>query len=119
MVVPDSSPQASAGVPIRIPQILMLADGTFFPLVANVVPWGRVSGPAGLAPEALLEREGSCRGFFASPTSVRGVCFNWHRRCSSRLRSHTHDWYCLSLVHPRRCSRASSPRAWAHSRGSG
>jgi hypothetical protein len=63
MAVPDSSPQASAGVPVRIPQILMLADGTFSPLVANVVPWGRVSGPAGLAPEALLEREGSYKGF--------------------------------------------------------
>jgi hypothetical protein len=35
-------------------------------LVANAVPWGCVSGPAGLAPEALHERECSCRGFFAS-----------------------------------------------------
>jgi hypothetical protein len=34
-------------------------------LVANVFPWGRVSGPAGLAPEALQERECSCRGFLA------------------------------------------------------
>jgi hypothetical protein len=32
-------------------------------LVANALPWGRVSGPAGLAPEALQERECSCRGF--------------------------------------------------------
>jgi hypothetical protein len=32
-------------------------------LVANAVPWGRVSGPAGLAPEALQERERSCKGF--------------------------------------------------------
>jgi hypothetical protein len=36
-------------------------------LVANVVPWGRVSGPAGLAPEALQERECSCRGFSRDP----------------------------------------------------
>jgi hypothetical protein len=35
-------------------------------LVANAVPWGRVSGPAGLAPEALQERGRSCRCFFAS-----------------------------------------------------
>jgi hypothetical protein len=35
-------------------------------LVANAVPWGRVSEPAGLAPEALQECECSCRGFFAS-----------------------------------------------------
>jgi hypothetical protein len=30
MVVPDSSPQASAGVPVRVLQMLTLADGTFF-----------------------------------------------------------------------------------------
>jgi hypothetical protein len=33
--------------------------------VANVFPWGRVSGPAGLAPEAVQERECSYRGFLA------------------------------------------------------
>jgi hypothetical protein len=38
-------------------------DRTLFPLVASASPWGRVSGPAGLAPEALQERECSCRGF--------------------------------------------------------
>jgi hypothetical protein len=32
-------------------------------LVANAFPWDRVSGPASLAPEALQERECSCRGF--------------------------------------------------------
>jgi hypothetical protein len=42
------------------------ADRTFFPLVANAFPWGRVSRPVGLAPEALQERERSCRGFFAN-----------------------------------------------------
>jgi hypothetical protein len=35
-------------------------------LVANVFPRGRVSAPAGLAPEALQECECSCRVFFAS-----------------------------------------------------
>jgi hypothetical protein len=34
-------------------------------LVANAFLWGRVSGPAGLAPDALQERECSCRGFLA------------------------------------------------------
>jgi hypothetical protein len=53
MAVPDSSPRASAGVSVRIPQMLTLADGTFFPPVAGAIPWGRASGPAGLAPEAL------------------------------------------------------------------
>jgi hypothetical protein len=43
--------------------MLTLADGTFFPLVAGVIPWGRASGPAGLAPEALQERGCSCKVF--------------------------------------------------------
>jgi hypothetical protein len=42
--------------------MLTLADGTFFPLVAGVIPWGRASGPTGLAPKALQER-GSCKVF--------------------------------------------------------
>jgi hypothetical protein len=66
MAVPDSSPRTSVGVPVRFPQMLEPADRTFFPLVANAFPWGRVSGPAGLAPEALQERECSCRGFLAN-----------------------------------------------------
>jgi hypothetical protein len=69
--------------------MLTLADGTFFPLVANAVSWGRVSGPAGLAPEALQERECSCRGFFARPSIVWGIYFNQHRQCSSRPRCTT------------------------------
>jgi hypothetical protein len=44
--------------------MLTLVDGTFFPLVADASPRGRASGPAGLAPEALQEREYSRRGFF-------------------------------------------------------
>jgi hypothetical protein len=39
------------------------ADRTSFPPGCQSFPWGRVSGPAGLAPEALQERECSCRGF--------------------------------------------------------
>jgi hypothetical protein len=49
--------------------MLTLADGTFSPWLLKAVPWGRVSGPAGLTPEALQERECSCRGFFARPSS--------------------------------------------------
>jgi hypothetical protein len=91
MVVPDSSPRASVGVSVRIPRMLMLADGTFFPLVADAIPWGRASGPAGLAPEALQERGCSCKGFYIGSTDVRGVSFNRHRQCSSRpRRCHTH-----------------------------
>jgi hypothetical protein len=47
--------------------MLTLADGTFFPLVANAIPWGRASGPTGLAAEALQERECSCRVFSRDP----------------------------------------------------
>jgi hypothetical protein len=43
--------------------MLTLADGTFSPLVAGAVPWGRASGPAGLALEALQERGFSCKIF--------------------------------------------------------
>jgi hypothetical protein len=44
-------------------------------MVANAFPWGRVSGPAGLAPEALQERECSCRGFFANFYQCAGYLF--------------------------------------------
>jgi hypothetical protein len=63
MAVPDSSPRAYVGVSVRIPQMLTLADGTFFPLVASAILWGRASGPACLAPEALQERGCSCKVF--------------------------------------------------------
>jgi hypothetical protein len=35
--------------------------GLSSPLIAGVIPWGRASGPAGLAPEALQERGCSCK----------------------------------------------------------
>jgi hypothetical protein len=54
--------------------------------VANAFLWGRVSGPAGLAPEALQERECSYRGFLAEFYQQRGTCLNRHRQCFSRLR---------------------------------
>jgi hypothetical protein len=44
-------------------------------LVANAFPWGHVSGPAGLSPEALQERECSRRGFFASFYQCAGYLF--------------------------------------------
>jgi hypothetical protein len=58
--------------------MLTLADGTFFPLVADASRWGRASGPAGLAPESLQERGCSCKGFYTGFISVRGVSFNRH-----------------------------------------
>jgi hypothetical protein len=63
MAVPGSSARASAVVSVRNPQRLMPADGTFFPPGCCVVPWGRASTPAGVAPEALQERGCSCKVF--------------------------------------------------------
>jgi hypothetical protein len=63
MVVPDSSPRASVGVSVRIPQMLMLADGMFFPLVADAIPWGRASEPAGLAPKPCRSMGAPARVF--------------------------------------------------------
>jgi hypothetical protein len=45
--------------------MLKPTDRTSFPPGCKCLLWGRVSGPVGLAPEALQERERSCRGFFA------------------------------------------------------
>jgi hypothetical protein len=38
MAVPDSSPRASVGVSVRIPQMLTLADWTFSPLIVDAIP---------------------------------------------------------------------------------
>jgi hypothetical protein len=70
MVVPDSSPRASAGVSVRIPQMLALVDGTFFPPGCCAIPWGYASGPAGLAPKP-------CRSVGAP-----GRFFHRVRRCA-------------------------------------
>jgi hypothetical protein len=70
MAVPDSSPRASAVVSVRIPQILTLADGTFFPPGCCAIPWGCASGPAGLAPEALEE----CVYYFKVFPAASSLC---------------------------------------------
>jgi hypothetical protein len=66
MAVPDSSPRASAGVSVRIPQMLTLADGTFFPPGCCAITWGCASGSAGLAHEALEECVYSFKVFFTA-----------------------------------------------------
>jgi hypothetical protein len=62
--------------------------GCSSPLIADAIPWGHASGPAGLAPEALQERGCSCKGLYTGFTGVRGVSFNWHRQYSNR------PWQC-------------------------
>jgi hypothetical protein len=63
MAVPDSSPRASAGVPVRFPQMLEPTDRTLFPPSCKCLSAGPRQRTRGLAPEALQERECSCRGF--------------------------------------------------------
>jgi hypothetical protein len=55
----------------RNPQRFVLPDGTFFPPGRCVVPWGRASAPAGVAPEALEECVHSCKAF--PQRAVEGV----------------------------------------------
>jgi hypothetical protein len=73
MAVSDSSPRASAGVTVKIPQMLTLADGAFFPPDRCAISWGRASRPADLAPEALKE----CAYSFKA--------FSQRRHCARRL----------------------------------
>jgi hypothetical protein len=108
-------------VSVRNPQRLVLSNGTFFPPVCCAIPWGRASAPAGVAPEALEECEYSCKVFPRCIASVRGVCFSQTRQCFSwprRCHAHVSAFACVRCLF-RRCSHASSPQAWAHSRRSG
>jgi hypothetical protein len=44
--VPDSSPRASVGLPIRLPQMLEFTDRTFFPLgLANAFRGAALADP--------------------------------------------------------------------------
>jgi hypothetical protein len=97
MAVPDSSPRASVVVSVRIPQRLMLADGTFFPHGCYAVPAGCASAPAGVAPEAFQEHGCSCKVFSAVPAGVRGVSFSRRRQCFSRPRPCTCTWHTLAF----------------------
>jgi hypothetical protein len=64
-LVPDSSPRASVVYPSGSRRCWSLLIGCSSLLVADAFPRGHISGPAGLAPEALQERECSCRGSLA------------------------------------------------------
>jgi hypothetical protein len=88
--------------------------------VANAFTWGHVSGPAGLAPEALQEHECSCRGFFAKFYQWAWYLFQLASAMFQPVSvTRARDWYLSRSEHPRRCSSASSPRAWARSGRSG
>jgi hypothetical protein len=65
--------------------------GRSSPLVADAIQWGRTSGPAGLALEALQDCGCSCKDFYTESASVRGVSFSQHQQYYSRpRRCHTH-----------------------------
>jgi hypothetical protein len=49
--------------------MLTLVDGTLFPPGCCAIPWGRASGPVGLAPEALEECVHSFKVFSAALSS--------------------------------------------------
>jgi hypothetical protein len=49
--------------------MLTLVDGTFFPPGCCAIPWGRASGAAGLAPEALEECVYFFKVFLAASSS--------------------------------------------------
>jgi hypothetical protein len=112
--VPDVSPRASAEVSARNLQRLTLTDGMFFLLGCYAVPWGHASAPTGVAPEAMQERGCSCKPFSQS-LSVCEVLFQPASvvfQPASAVPCARIDTR-LCWVHDRKCSRASSPRAWA------
>jgi hypothetical protein len=101
--------------------MLTSADGTFFPPGCCDIPWGRASGPAGLAPEALQERGCSCKVFSQDlpvcEVLVSADISNIPVSLGGAMRTFLAFVYvrCIS----RRCSHASSPRALACLRRSG
>jgi hypothetical protein len=101
--------------------MLTLADGTFFPPGCCAIPWGHASGPAGLAPEALQERGRSCKVFSRDlpvcEVLVSAGIGNIPAGLGSAMRTCL-TYVCVRCI-SRRCSHASSPRAWARSRRSG
>jgi hypothetical protein len=90
-------------------------------LVASAVPWDRASGAAGLAPEVLKECVFSFKVLSASlslceafvPVGLGDVLAGLSG--AIRMRMTFTCFWCIS----RRCSLASSPRAWARWRRSG
>jgi hypothetical protein len=120
MVVSNSSPRASMVVSVRIPQMLMLADGRFFPPGCCVVPWGRARAPAGVAPKALLERGCSCKVFSQCLPVCEVLVSAGVGNVSAGLGGvmRTYLTYVRVWCISKRCSHASSPRAWAQLRRS-
>jgi hypothetical protein len=100
--------------------MLTLADETFFPPGCCAIPWGRASGPVGLAPEALQECGCSCKVFSQSlpvcEVLVSAGIGNIPAGHGGAMRTYL-AYVCARCI-SRGCSRALS-RTWARSRRSG
>jgi tetrahydromethanopterin S-methyltransferase subunit H len=107
-------------VSVRIPQRLMLADGTFFPPGCCAVLWGRASTPAGVAPEALQERGCSCKVFSQSlpvyEVLVSAGVDNVSAGLGSAMRTYL-AYICVWCI-PRGVAVHRAPQAWARLRRS-
>jgi hypothetical protein len=101
--------------------MLTFADGTFFPPSCYAIPWGRASGPAGLAPKALQVHGCSCEVFSQDlpvcEVLVSADIGNIPAGLGGAMRTFL-AFVCVRRI-SRRFSRASSPRVWARSRRSG
>jgi hypothetical protein len=100
--------------------MLTSADGTFLSPSCYAIPWGRASRPTGLAPEALQERGCSCKVFShdlpVCEVLVLAGIGNIPAGLGCAMRMFL-AFVCVRCICGR-CSRASSPRAWARSRRS-
>ena len=119
--VPDSSPRASAGLPLRLPQMLEPTDRTFFPPCLRTLSVGPRQRTRGSSPRSPAGVWALLQGLTAS-NSVRKA---WHicQPASAVFQPASGVHAPLSLspagAISRRCSRASSHRALACSRRSG
>jgi hypothetical protein len=116
MAVPDSSLEPLRWYPLETRRGWCLLTG-HSPPGCCAVPWGRASAPAGVAPEALQERGCSYKVFLQSlpvcEVLVSAGVSNVSAGLGGAMRTHLAH-VCVRCI-SRRCSRASSPRAWAQS----
>jgi hypothetical protein len=69
MAVPDSSPRASLGVFIRIPQMLTLADGTFSPRLLVLFRGAALADPRVWPPKPCRSVGAPARVFTQDPSA--------------------------------------------------
>jgi hypothetical protein len=94
------------------------ADGTFFPPGCCAIPWGRASGRTGLASKPCRSVGASARFFPQDLPVCEGLVSAGIGDIPVGLGGAMHTYLAFVCVRciSRGCSRASSPRARAHSR---